>query len=311
MRLTPLRADSLLFLIALIWGGTFIAQRQAMVQEVTPLAFNGMRYLIGALTVVPLLLFTRRIRPDESSVGRRIERGNLLWGGVLIGVVSALAAGFQQVGMVHTQAGPAAFITGLYVLFTPVIGFMLGVRTQWSTWLGAGLAVIGMWFLAVTHGEDGSFQLKTSELLILVGAMLWAVQVLAVGRFAPRTDPIELVLAQLIVAALCSFLAEVIAHPTEFASNIMGMFRKAPFEIIFTGVLATGVAFPLQIIAQRKSPPSHVAVILATGLPFAALGGWLILSESYDGRQILGGLIMLVGILTSQVPRLLASGRTQ
>ena len=76
MRLTPLRADSLLFLIALIWGGTFIAQRQAMVQEVTPLAFNGMRYLIGALTVVPLLLFTRRIRPDESSVGRRIERGN-------------------------------------------------------------------------------------------------------------------------------------------------------------------------------------------------------------------------------------------
>ena len=89
----------------------------------------------------------------------------------------------------------------------------------------------------------------------------------------------------------------------------MGMFRKAPVEIIFTGVLAIGVAFPLQIIAQRKSPPSHVAVILATEAPFAALGGWLILSESYDGRQILGGLIMLVGILTSQVPRLLANGR--
>ena len=305
MRLTPLRADSLLFLVAVIWGVTFIAQRQAMVLEVPPLAFNGVRYLLGALTVAPLLFLSRRITPDSTATTHAATWRTLLLAGVLVGGAAALGAGFQQVGLVETEAGPAGFITGLYVIFTPMIGMLIGVRTSRATWFGAGIAVAGMWFLGVEPDPDGGLQFRGSDFLILLGAVAWAIQVQLLARFSPRLDPIQLVIAQFVGAAAFSFIASTALEGPSAAFGIAAMFRVAPWEIIFTGVFAIGVAFLLQVVAQRKSPPSHVAIILSLEAPIAALAGWLVLSESYGGRELLGFCLMMIGILVSQVPRML------
>ena len=312
MRLTPLRADALLFLNAMIWGFGFIAQRQAMLDDLTPLAFNGVRFLLGALSVIPflilILIFKKKRSLRNQTVPEPRNWGILLKGGFFLGLIAAFASCMQQIGLVKTEAGPAGFITGLYVIFTPMIGALFGVRTNRATWIGAALAVAGMWYLGVTPDQQGALQLQLSDFLILLCALGWGIQVLIVGWLVNRADPIELTLIQFVVVALVSLLASIIFEgPIDYAS-VSNMFSTAPISILYSGVLAIGLAFTLQTIAQKKSPPSHVAIILAMEAPFAALGGWLILSEDYDGRKILGCSLVMIGILASQIPRILKHG---
>ena len=311
MRLTPLRADALLFLNAMIWGFGFIAQRQAMLDDLEPLAFNGVRFFLGALSVIPFLFFILIYKKKRSVISHpELPRnwGVLLKGGFFLGLIAAFASCMQQIGLVKTEAGPAGFITGLYVIFTPMIGAIFGVRTNRATWIGAALAVAGMWYLGVTPDQQGTMKLQWSDFLILLCALGWGVQVLVVGWLVTRADPIELTLVQFIVVAIVSLIASILFEgPIDFGS-VANMFTTAPVSILYSGVLAIGLAFTLQTVAQKKSPPSHVAIILAMEAPFAALGGWLILSEDYDGRKILGCSLVMFGILASQIPRVLKHG---
>lgn len=298
MRLTPLVADLLMLLAAAIWGFGFIAQKEAM-DSVGPLAFNAVRFGIGALAVASLRLFVPRIPHGE----RRAELRVLWRGGLALGFVVAIASAFQQWGIVGTDAGPAGFITGLYVVFTPLLGLIVGVRTHLATWIGCGLALIGMWFLAF-KADAGSVQIDVPALLVLIGAFGWATQVLMVDRVSPRVDPIELTVFQFVVVSIASFIAAVVFEGPS-ALDVVQIVRSAPVEIAYSGLLAIGVAFFLQIIAQRKSPPAHVAILLSLEAVFAAIGGWWLLGETYDQRTMIGCGLMLAGILASQAPRLL------
>ncbi len=301
MRLTPLTADLLMLIAAAIWGFGFIAQKEAM-DEVGPLTFNAVRFAIGALAVAPLRLFIPRVKPAPTPEGRRAERSLLIRGSILLGLVVALASAFQQWGIVGTDAGPAGFITGLYVVFTPLVGLLIGIRTGLATWLGCGLAVVGMWFLGV-KADTGGFQIDIPSLLVLLGAVGWAVQVQIVGRYSPKTDPIELTVLQFTVVAITTFIAALLIEGPEQALGIGRALREATWEILYSGVLAIGVAFFLQIVAQRKSPPAHVAILLSLEAVFAALGGWWLLGETYDERTMIGCGFMLAGIVASQLPR--------
>lgn len=303
MRLTPVTADLLMLLTAAIWGFGFIAQKEAM-DAVGPLTFNAVRFGIGALAIAPLRFVIPRIRNGD----RRSEL-RLLWkGGLLLGLVVAVASAFQQYGIVGTDAGPAGFITGLYVVFTPLLGLIVGVRTHVATWIGCGLAIGGMWFLAF-KGDGEGFSVDIPAMLVLVGAFGWATQVLIVDRLSPRTDPIELTVFQFLIVAVTSMIAAIIFEGSS-ALNIPHILSVATWEVLYSGVLAIGVAFFVQIVAQRKSPPAHVAILLSLEAVFAALGGWWLLDETYDGRTMFGCGLMLAGILASQVPRL-RSGRKQ
>jgi drug/metabolite transporter (DMT)-like permease len=297
MRLTPLVADLLMLFAAAIWGFGFIAQKEAM-DSVGPLTFNAVRFGIGALAVAPLRLFIPRIAHGDP----QDERRTLLRGGLVLGLVVAVASAFQQWGIVGTDAGPAGFITGLYVVFTPLLGLTVGVRTHLATWIGCGLALVGMWFLAF-KSDAGSLTIDIPAMLVLIGAFAWGVQVLVVDRFSPRTDPIELTVMQFSVVSIVSFAAAVVVEGPS-ALNIPQILRSAPIEVAYSGILAIGVAFFLQIVAQRKSPPAHVAILLSLEAVFAAFGGWWLLDESYDSRTLVGCGLMLAGILASQAPRL-------
>ncbi|MDE0888106.1 MAG: DMT family transporter [Phycisphaerales bacterium] len=308
MRLTPITADLLLLLAAAIWGFGFIAQKEAM-DAVGPLTFNAVRFAIGALAVAPLRLFIPRVSHAASPDARRQERRTLICGSIFLGLVVALASAFQQYGIVGTDAGPAGFITGLYVVFTPLVGLFIGVRTGRATWIGCSLAVVGMWFLGVKAGGTG-FQVDIPSLLVLLGAVGWAVQVQIVGRYSPKTDPIELTVLQFTTVAIVTFIAAILIEGPEQALGIGRALREATWEILYSGVFAIGVAFFLQIVAQRKSPPAHVAILLSLEAVFAALGGWWLLGENYDGRTMIGCGFMLAGIVASQLPRFVGPRRS-
>jgi drug/metabolite transporter (DMT)-like permease len=283
--MTPrLRADLLLLLAAAIWGFAFVAQRLGM-DFVGPLTFNGVRFALGALVLVPIA----RARASSAASWR-----DDLPRGLALGVVLFGGATLQQWGMVTTTAGKAGFITGLYVILVPLLGLLVHQRTAVNTWLGAVLAVGGMFLLTVTE----RFTIARGDLLVLAGALFWAVHVLLIGRYSPRTEPVRLAALQFAVCAILSLGGSLaLEHPT--TANL----RAAMGPILYAGLLSTGVAYTLQVVAQQKAPPAHAAIILSLEAAFALLGGVIVLGESLGARGLAGCAVMLAGMILSQVER--------
>jgi len=198
MRTQALRADLLMLLTAIIWGSAFIAQRLGM-DSIGPFLYTGLRFALASIALLPLILWLeRRIehrKPEPINPG-------LLHGGLIMGLALTLGMNLQQVGLLFTSVTNSGFITGLYVIVVPLLGLFLGHKTGLGIWLGAGLAVLGMFLLSV----GDSFQVASGDWLQLAGAFVWGVHVLLVGHFASRHDPLQLALIQFAVCALISLL---------------------------------------------------------------------------------------------------------
>jgi drug/metabolite transporter (DMT)-like permease len=287
-----LKSDLLLLLAAVIWGFAFVAQRVGM-QYVGPFTFNAVRFALGSLVLVPFV----RQRPQGRD-RREAESGpgeiGILKGGLLAGLVLFGGASLQQVGIVYTTAGKAGFITGLYVILVPILGLSLGQRPGWGTWVGAVSATAGLSLLSVTRG----FAPARGDSLVLAGAFFWAAHVLIIGRLVSRADPIPLACLQF---AVCSVLSLAVAFAVETIA--VGAIVDAAAPILYGGVLSVGIAYTLQVIAQRSAPAAHAAILLSLETVFAALGGRLILDETLTNRALWGCALMLLGILLSQLTR--------
>lgn len=283
-----LNAELLLLLAALIWGFAFVAQRIGM-EHVGPFTFNGVRFALGALSLLPLLLSNRRSTTPVHSGGWR----PVLTGGLLAGLLLFAGASLQQVGIVYTTAGKAGFITGLYVVIVPLLGLLWGQRTPWTTWAGAILAVVGLYLLTVTD----SLALAEGDGLVLIGALFWAGHVLVIGWLAGRRiEPVSLACLQFVVCAALSLAVAVTTEPI----TLKGL-EGAALPILYGGLLSVGVAYTLQVVAQRAAPPAHAAIILSLETVFAAFGGWLLLHETLSGRGLVGCVAMFAGMLLSQL----------
>ncbi len=283
-----LKSEGLLLLTAIIWGLAFVAQRMGM-DYIGPFAFNGIRFALGALSLLPFLLFRRR--RNKETVSRFESR--LTWiGGMIAGIVVFMAAGLQQVGIVYTTAGNAGFITSLYIILVPILGLFRKHRVRLLTWSGALIALAGLYFLSVTQ----QFSISPGDGLVLVSAVFWALHVLVIGDFAPRTDIILLSIIQFLVCSVLSMSTAFILERTTWQ-----MVYNALIPILYGGIMSVGVAYTFQIMGQRLAPAAHAAIILSTESLFAALGGWLILSEVMTSRQIAGAVLMLAGVVISQI----------
>jgi drug/metabolite transporter (DMT)-like permease len=205
-------------------------------------------------------------------------------------------ASFQQMGLVYTTAGKAGFITSLYVVLVPLMGIFLGHRHGPSLWIGVVLAVAGLYLLSVTE----SFTIDRGDLLVLISALFWAIHVQLIGYLAKRASALRVACVQLVV---CSGLSFVVACLTEQIT--LAAIREAAIPILYAGVLSAGVAFTLQIFCQRTSPASHAAIIMSLETVFAALAGWVVLSEWLGWRGLAGCALMLAGVLVVQLPPLL------
>jgi drug/metabolite transporter (DMT)-like permease len=294
MQQKALKSDFLLLLAAFIWGTTFVAQRKGM-DHIGPMTYNGLRFALGALSVLPLLFMSRfRQKAGPKAMNKRAVMG----GGALAGLVLFAGASFQQVGLISTTAGKAGFVTCLYVVIVPILGLLLGHRAGKAVWIGAILAVIGLFFLTI----EETLAIGHGDLLVLIGAFFWAMHVIWIGYMAKRANAVDIACIQFVV---CSILCLVAAVFTEDIS--IHAVRQAAFPIMYGGVLSAGVGFTLQIVSQRHCPPAHAAIILSLETVFAALAGWIVLGETFTARGLLGCALMLASFMIVQLAPLLSS----
>jgi len=278
------QAQILLLLTAIIWGVAFVAQRQGMAY-IGPLAFNAIRFALGAVSLLPVFLVLRSRQPSPA-------RKTLIVGSAVTGIVLFFAAFLQQIGVAYTTAGKAGFITGLYVILVPILGLGLGHRTGRWTWLGVASAVVGLYLLTVTE----AFTIEPGDLYVMVGAFFWAVHLHLLTAYAPRIGALRLALMQFVICSLISFAAMLVFETPQIENVI-----DAALPILYTGILSVGVAYTLQVIGQTGASPSQAAIILSLETVFAVLGGWLILSETLDARGATGCALMFAGMIVSQL----------
>ena len=296
MKRKSLRADVLMLIAAAIWGFAFVAQRVGM-ETMGPHFFNAIRFFIGALALTPALWFLskKKIKSDKS----RVTTSQLLVAGSLAGILLFGGAAFQQVGIQYTTAGKAGFITGLYIFFVPLIGIFFGQKTGSGTWLGATMALVGLYLLSFSDGLslnfDNSVELK-GDLLELACAVFFAGHVLIIGYLAKKIDPVKLSIIQFFVAGLLS-----LGIAISFELITWTMITATLIPLLYAGVMSTGVAYTLQVVAQQHAHSSHAAIILSLEGAFALLGGWLLLDEQLPARGLLGCALMLAGMLFSQL----------
>jgi drug/metabolite transporter (DMT)-like permease len=290
MQTTKLRSDLILVLAAVIWGFAFVAQRIGM-DYVGPFTYNGVRFLLGTLVLLPLLYIRIRkgnplILQDRRSGVRKITAGAIFTGLLLFSGVA-----FQQLGLQKTTAGKAGFITGLYVAFVPVVGLFFSQKSRWYIWAGVLLSVTGLYFLSITQG----FNLAPGDSLVIMCAFIFTFHVLFIGWLSPLMDSILLAVIQFSITTVINFA---VAFTIETISLLKILEAWAP--ICYGGILSVGVAYTLQIIVQKTTHPAYVSIILGLEAVFAAIGGILILHESMTLRMLAGCLLMLAGTILVQ-----------
>jgi drug/metabolite transporter (DMT)-like permease len=281
-----LKANLLLLLAAAIWGFGFVAQRLGM-EHLEPYAFNGIRFAIGALSLLPLVWWYSK---RQLLKGQDIK--TLCQAGLPVGVLLFIGASLQQVGLLYTTASKAGFITGLYIVLVPVLGIFLRHKTSLNIWVGCAVALLGLYFLSVTD----DFSLNPGDSLMLIGAFFWAAHLLAIDFYLKKITAVLLAMVQFVICAVLSLLVSfVLENPT------LAQALAAWQSLFYAGVISVGLAYTLQIVGQKQAHPAHAAIILSLETVFAALGGVWLLSEVLDQRALFGCGLMLFGMLISQL----------
>ena len=271
---------------AAIWGFAFVAQREGMV-FIGPFTFNGIRFLLGSFSLLPLIWLSKS--KQESQV---ISRINFLNGGLLAGVVLFVGASLQQAGMVYTTAGKAGFITGFYVVLVPLIGIFIGQHITKLLWMGAFVALAGLYLLTV----NGPLELQKGDLLILLSAFFWAVHVQLINKLVEKHAALPLASMQFAVCGLLSMASAFYLETISFSTILLAL-----GPLLYGGLMSVGVAYTMQVVAQKHVHPAYASIILSFETVFAVLGGWLLLGEVLGPRSLVGCGLMLAGIVLVQL----------
>ena len=286
-----LKADLTLLLVSIIWGTAFVAQRVAG-QMGSVYLFNGARYLLAALVVLP---FVRRTLAPYASAGvanppYKLPRAQFKWM-FIAGFILFIGSALQQVGVVYTTAGNAGFITALYVVLVPIVLFIgWRERLHWLALVAVGLAVGGAYLLST----GGRFEVRAGDALELISALFWAFHVVILGKFAARFESKSFSVGQLVVCGLLNLLVGL------FVEKSLPLDWSLAAAIAYTAFFSLGLCYTLQIWAQRHTPPADAALILSLESVFAVLAGWLLLDEFLAPIQILGCVLIFAAVILSQ-----------
>jgi drug/metabolite transporter (DMT)-like permease len=260
-----------------------------------PFTFNSARNFLGFLVLIPIVLIKLR-KPEifsGSNESFSIDKKITVIGGVCCGLALAAAGMFQQYGVKYTTVGKAGFITTLYIILTPIFGLLLGKKCHFTVWIGAVGAVVGLYMLCITE----SLSFSPGDILVLICAVLFAVHILLVDYFSPKTDGVLLSCIQFFVCGVLSALPALLTEPFAWAD-----IRAAAMPILYTGVMSSGVAYTLQIVGQKYSDPTVASIIMSLESVFAALAGWALRGEQMSAQEILGCLLMFAAIVIAQLP---------
>ncbi|NLE44362.1 MAG: DMT family transporter [Chloroflexi bacterium] len=285
-----LLADLALLAAAGIWGLGFVPARLAAVR-LGALTYTGARFLLAMIVLLPFV-WPRRRQWTRSELG----------GGVIAGGILVIAAFTQQRGLQSTTAGNAGFITGLYVVFVPLMLAIVGRRRpEWPVWLASGLAAVALFLLSGVQ----QLTLAPGDVWVLVGAVFWALHIVVIGRLISGADSLRLSIVQY---GTCGILG--LALSGLFEPHGLAAIGKGWWAVLYNGVMSIGVAMTLQVIGQRHAPPADAAVLLSGEAVFATLFGWLLISERLSVIQLIGCGLMLAAMLLAQWPAF-AAARTR
>jgi len=278
-----------IFLASIIWGTTFVTQKLAG-YHMGSFTYNGVRFALGVLSLIPVILIFEKSTPEK--------RRHTLKAGLAGGVILFIASNLQQFGIILNKepgsASEAGFITGLYLVFTPILGLTLGRKVRPLTWAACVIAFGGLALISV--GPEGLSSIKISDGLLLLSAVFWAAHILFIDRFAHSVSPLRFTAVQFTVSSILSMISAFAFETVSFDGIIAGI-----FPILFGGIFACGTAYTFQILGQRGVEPAKAAIIFSLEALFAAVSEAVWLGELMTARKYLGGAIIFIGILLSQI----------
>lgn len=281
---SDLKADGILLMTAFIWGLAFVFQRTGM-DHVGPILFSFGRFVIGALAILVIWYWVEK--PTAIATFNRTNRQ-----AAILGLVLTVGMVLQQAGLMYTTAGRAGFLTGIYIVFVPILGVFFRNKTEWPTWAGILLAILGLYFLAQVQTDE----FFVGDILVLLSSLVFALHLLLTKRLAEHTSSFRLVFVQFSVGAVLTLLMV----PIFESWNWQGL-RDAAGALLYVGIMSSAIAFYLMAVGLRGAPASHGAIILSFEAIFAALGGWWLLNEHLTQVEMLGCAFILAGGLVSQL----------
>lgn len=287
-----LQGSLLLVLATLIWGSTFVAQSSGM-DHIGPFTFLAIRNVMGAAFLFLLSLVTDRFVKDGKTSKQRWTNPKLWKAAVLCGTPLFLAAGLQQMGIVSTDPGKSGFLTAMYIVFVPIFGMFL--KKKPSKWipLSVLLAVVGLYFLSCV----GVTSVSAGDLLLISCAIVYAIQILCIDLFANDLDSVRL---NCLCCAIASVLAAVVTFAVEAPTweAVNGCWGA----LLYAGILSSGIAFTLQMAAQKHVEASTASLLMSLESVFAVLSGWVVLGDTLSIWESIGCVLIFVAILLSQIP---------
>ncbi len=297
------RHSTYLLLAAFLWGTTFVAQSIAM-ETMEPFTYNMCRFFLGAIVLFPFAALTGRIDPKSINyrgkeipgVTRPVEtrRKTLLVGGIVVGICLFFAGGFQQAGMVYTTAGKSGFVTALYIIIVPVIGFLFFHKKVSPLLIAAiGVAIVGFFLLCIKE----NFTINRGDLITLGASVMFALHITSVDYFSPRTNGIQLSFLQFLIAGALSMIPAFLLE-TPNLSIILANWGT----IGYAGIFSAGIAYTLQIIGQRGLNPTVASLLMSLESVISALAGWIILGDVLTVKELSGCVLVFAGVILAQLP---------
>ena len=278
----------LLVLTAMIWGAAFVAQSAGM-DHMGPYTFNCLRFFLGAIALTPVII----IKDKRSKTEITKWNDKSLWvGGMLCGLFLFLASTAQQLGIVTTSAGKAGFITAFYIVMVPVLSLFMGKKTGKFIWVSVALALFGL-FLLCMKGER--FTIVPADILLFACAILFALQILAVDKYAPNVDCLKLSRFQFLVSGILGIVPMLFEAPK--LSEIFGGW----IALGYAGFFSCGIAYTLQMVAQKEVKPAVASIIMSLEAVFSVIFGFLILREKLTLRELAGCLVMFTAVMLTHI----------
>lgn len=279
------KKDIFLLVTSIIWGFNFVAQSLAM-NDIGPFLFSFLRFSVASITMGAIvLLFNKRIK---------YENGNYVKIGILCGICLFFASVSQQVGLVTTNPGKAAFIGTLYVIFVPVINIFRGKKPTMKLAISVLMALIGLFMLTYKGNAKG---IEIGDAIILVSSFLYAIHILLLSEFASKVDPIKFNMVQFITVAIFSLIASFIFNEKMIVTNVKNVIPL----IIYAGAISTSVAYTTQTIGQRDNDPTIASLIMSLESVFAAIASYFFLNEILTKRELFGSLLIFASIIFVQI----------
>lgn len=284
------KSSVLLFLAAFIWGIAFVAQSVGM-DYMGPLTFNGIRFLMGSMVLLPFILY-RRSKNRKAEVTPYAASTTLI-GGVCCGLALCAAALLQQYGIMYTTVGKAGFITTLYIILVPFFGIFLKRKIPGKIWIGAGIAAVGMYLLCMSE----KLALSKGDAFVFVCAVLFAIHILVIDNFSPKADGVELSCIQFFTAGMiATILAFIFEQPT------LGGVIAGIIPLAYAGILSSGVAYTFQVLGQKNMDPTIASLILSMESVVSVLAGFVFLKQALTIKELLGCVLVFLAVILVQLP---------